>query len=257
MNGLLAGDTALITGAGNNIGRAIAVAFAREGARLALTDISPERLDMVAADVAAAGGTCTTIRADLAQRPAAMEVHAAAVKAVGPPSLFVHCASPPRFEKDTPFDVAEATFDAMLEVNLRACETLARAISQDMVARRVKGRMLFVTSLHAGTPRNLPHYSAAKAGMTMLMKEYARALGPHGIRVNALAPGAISGGGSVTAADPRLTAMIALRRPGVAEEIADMALALMAERFSRYVTGTTIVVDGGMALTNWIEPWVP
>jgi 3-oxoacyl-[acyl-carrier protein] reductase len=84
---------------------------------------------------------------------------------------------------------------------------------------------------------------------------FARTLGPHGIRVNALAPGAILGGGSTTAADPRLTDMIALKRPGTADEIADMALVLCADRFSRYVTGTTLVVDGGISLTNWITPF--
>jgi NAD(P)-dependent dehydrogenase (short-subunit alcohol dehydrogenase family) len=60
-----------------------------------------------------------------------------------------------------------------------------------MREKMIRGRMLFVTSLHAESPRNLPHYSASKAGQTMLMKELARALGPSGIRVNAIAPGAV------------------------------------------------------------------
>ena len=64
-----------------------------------------------------------------------------------------------------------------------------------MKEHKIKGRMLFITSLHAYTPRNLPHYSATKAGQTMLVKELARALGRDGIRVNAIAPGAIPGGG--------------------------------------------------------------
>ena len=113
--------------------------------------------------------------------------------------------------------------------------------------------MLYLTSLHAGTPRNLPHYSAAKAGQTMVVQELARALGPHGIRVNAIAPGAIPGGGF--AADvPALERKIALGRTGTPDDIAGMALALLADRFSAYVTGTTVVVDGGLALHNWIDP---
>lgn len=114
----------------------------------------------------------------------------------------------------------------------------------------------FVTSLHAGTPRNLPHYSAAKAGQTMVVKELAKALGPHGIRVNAIAPGAVPGVGfdARGAGIERLTRCTSLRRLGTPEEIAGMALALLADRFSAYVTGTTVVVDGGLLLHNWIEP---
>jgi NAD(P)-dependent dehydrogenase (short-subunit alcohol dehydrogenase family) len=116
--------------------------------------------------------------------------------------------------------------------------------------------MLIITSLHAETPRNLPHYSAAKAGQTMTMKELAKALGPHGIRVNAIAPGAIPGGGfdAASAGLDRLTRCTSLRRLGTPEDIAGMAVALLSDRFSAYVTGTTVAVDGGIALHNWIEP---
>ena len=83
----------------------------------------------------------------------------------------------------------------MLAVNLRAGFVLGREAGRRMIERKVHGRILIITSLHAYTPRNLPHYSAAKAGQTMMMKELAKAFGPHGIRVNAIAPGAIPGGG--------------------------------------------------------------
>jgi len=99
------------------------------------------------------------------------------------------------------------------------------------------------------------HYSASKAGQTMVMKELAKALGPHGIRVNAIAPGAIPGGGfdAKGAGLERLTRCTSLRRLGTPDDIAGMSIALLADRFSAYVTGTTVVVDGGMALHNWIE----
>jgi NAD(P)-dependent dehydrogenase (short-subunit alcohol dehydrogenase family) len=144
----------------------------------------------------------------------------------------------------------------MLSVNLRAGFMLAREIARRMMAHDVRGRMLFITSAHAGTPRNLPHYSAAKAGQTMVVKELARALGPRGIRVNAIAPGAIPGGGfdASGAGIGRLTRCTSLRRLGTPEEIAGMALALLADRFSAYVTGTTVLVDGGLSLHNWLEP---
>jgi NAD(P)-dependent dehydrogenase (short-subunit alcohol dehydrogenase family) len=121
-----------------------------------------------------------------------------------------------------------------------------------MIAQKVKGRILLITSLHAESPRNLPHYSAAKAGQTMLVKELARALGPHGIRVNAIAPGAIPGGGFN--APPGMVEKIPLRRFGTPADVAGMALAVLSERFGAYVTGSTVVVDGGIALHNWIDP---
>jgi NAD(P)-dependent dehydrogenase (short-subunit alcohol dehydrogenase family) len=92
--------------------------------------------------------------------------------------------------------------------------------------------------------------------MTMVMKELARALGPDGIRVNAVAPGAIPGGGFNAAASgvERLTACTSLGRLGTPEDVAGAALALLVDRFSAYVTGTTLVVDGGLALHNWLAP---
>ena len=121
-----------------------------------------------------------------------------------------------------------------------------------MIDKKTKGRMLVISSLHAETPRNLPHYSAAKAGQTMLVKELARALGPDGIRVNAIVPGAIPGGGFN--APPGLVEKIPLRRFGTPADVAAMAVAVLSERFGAYVTGVSIVVDGGIALHNWIEP---
>jgi NAD(P)-dependent dehydrogenase (short-subunit alcohol dehydrogenase family) len=152
--------------------------------------------------------------------------------------------------------VTDETWDRMLAVNLRAGFQLGRDAAAHMRDRGIRGRILFLTSLHAESPRNLPHYSASKAGQTMVMKELARAFGRHGIRVNAIAPGAIPGGGFDAKATgiERLTGCTSLGRLGTPEDIAGMALALLSDRFSAYVTGTTVVVDGGLALHNWIEP---
>ncbi len=256
MDPLLASDTALVTGAASGIGRAIAVAVAREGARVALTDVDADRGEAAAAQLRAEGHAARFVACDLTSRDGATRLLAEAQAAVGPFSILVHSASPRRLEKDHLFAVDDATWDAMLDVNLRAGFVLARDIARDMMKREVKGRMLFLTSLHAGTPRNLPHYSAAKAGQTMLVKELAKALGPHGIRVNAIAPGAIPGGGfdAKGAGVERLTRCTSLGRLGTPEDVAGMAIALLADRFSGYVTGTTVVVDGGIALHNWFDP---
>jgi 3-oxoacyl-[acyl-carrier protein] reductase len=249
---LLAGETALVTGGGSGIGRAIGVALAREGARVALADIDRAKGDAATAALVAEGCEARFIETDLAAPGAADALFDAAVEALGRVSLLVHSASPRRREEDTVFAVSEETWAGMVAVNLESAFRLGRRAGAHMKERAIRGRMLFITSLHAESPRNLPHYSASKAGMTMLMKELARALGPAGIRVNALAPGAVAGGGFVP--DAALAAKIALGRLAAAEDIAPMAVALLADRFSAYVTGTTVIVDGGLALHNWIEP---
>jgi len=228
---LLEGDSALVTGAGNGIGRGIADALEKEGAKVFRADLA---------------------EADLSRPEGAAKLAEDAIRRLGRVSIYVHCASPRRQESQTIKQVKFEEWREMLAVNLDAAFVLSQAISRHMIAQGVKGRILLVTSLHAESPRNLPHYSASKAGQTMLVKELARALGPHGIRVNAIAPGAIPGGGFN--APPGMVEKIPLRRFGTPADVAGMALAVLSERFGAYVTGSTVVVDGGIALTNWIEP---
>jgi NAD(P)-dependent dehydrogenase (short-subunit alcohol dehydrogenase family) len=228
---LLQNDTALVTGAAGGIGRGIAEALAREGARV----LGSDRADC-----------------DLAKAGAALGLAQRAMQELGKVSIFVHAASPRRQEAQTALAVTEGEWREMLEVNLNAGFLIAQALGRHMKEQGVRGRMLFVTSLHAGSPRNLPHYSAAKAGQAMVVKELARALGPHGIRVNAVVPGAIPGGGFNAPAG--MVDKIPLRRFGTPADVAGMAVAVLSERFGGYVTGAAIVVDGGIALHNWIDP---
>jgi 3-oxoacyl-[acyl-carrier protein] reductase len=244
--GLLEGDAALITGAASGIGRGIARALAGEGARLILSDIAEQPARALARELNA-----VFVAADLADPVAPRRLFDGAETALGAISILVHCASPKRHENQTALAVTEAEWDSMITVGLRAGFVLGQAAGAQMKARQIRGRMLFITSPHAHTPRNLPHYSATKAGQTMLVKELARALGADGIRVNAIAPGAVPGGG-FDADTATLAKMIPLGRTGTPEDIADMAVALLCDRFSRYVTGATVVVDGGLSLYNWI-----
>jgi NAD(P)-dependent dehydrogenase (short-subunit alcohol dehydrogenase family) len=228
---LLEGDNALVTGAGNGIGRGIADALEKEGAKVFRADLA---------------------QADLSRPEGAAKLAEEAIRALKKVSIYVHCASPRRQESQTIKDVKFEEWREMLAVNLDAAFLISQKLSRHMIAEGVKGRILLITSLHAESPRNLPHYSASKAGQTMLVKELARALGPHGIRVNAIAPGAIPGGGFN--APPGMVEKIPLRRFGTPADVAGMAVAVLSERFGAYVTGSTVVVDGGIALHNWIEP---
>ena len=249
--GLFKGERALVTGSASNIGRAIATGLSAEGAHVVLADVDPARNAATLHAIKAAGGSAEAIETDLSTRDGWKSL----ISRLGeqPLDMFVHSAAPPRKEADHAMAVDEDTFDGMINVNLRSGFFLAREIGRRMQASNTKGRMLFITSLHAETPRNLPHYSAGKAGQTMIVKELARALGPDGIRVNALAPGAIPGGGFNAGAFD-FSGKIPLGRLGNAEDLAGPAIALLTDRFSRYVTGTTLVVDGGIALFNWIKP---
>lgn len=249
--GLFAGERAVVTGSASNIGRGIALALAREGAHVVLADIDMERNAAAARDIGSSGGAAETISVDLS-RPDGWKEIVTAVEG-RPPEMLVHSACPRRLETDLPTAVAEETWDAMLTTNVRSGFFLGRELGRRMQEAGVRGRMLFITSLHAESPRNLAHYSAAKAGMTMVMKELARAFGPSGIRVNALAPGAVPGGGASNLSDAfQPKKKIPLQRFGTPADMAGMAVALLSDRFSGYVTGATVPVDGGLALCNWI-----
>ena len=228
---LLEGDNALVTGAARGIGRAMADAIEAEGARVFRADLN---------------------EADLSTPQGAAQLAEDAVRKLGRVSIFVHCASPPRQETKHMMAVSYAEWREMIAVNLDAAFILGQKLGAHMRENRIKGRMLITTSLHAESPRNLPHYSASKAGMTMVMKELARTLAPDGIRVNAIAPGAIPGGGFVADNLGALVAQIPIGRPGTPDDIAQMAVAILSERFGRYVVGTTIEVDGGIGLISWI-----
>ena len=228
---LLQGDRALVTGAGRGIGQAMAQAIAAEGAKVFAADVAD---------------------ADLSTPDGAAKLADEAIRRLGSVSLFVHCASPPRQETQTALHVSYAQWREMLSVNLDAAFIIGQKLGAHMKEEKIRGRMLITTSLHAQSPRNLPHYSASKAGQTMLMKELARALGPHGIRVNAIVPGAIPGQGFKGL--PGMEKTIPLGRFGTPADVANMAVAVLSERFGAYVTGASILVDGGIALHNWIPP---
>ncbi len=239
---LLEGERALVTGCAGGIGRGIAKALLAEGATVLGSDIAaspPEDgIDFLAADLGKRDGWKILLEG--------------AIKKLGTISLFIHAASPRRLEADSPLSVTEATWDAMTDINLRAGFFLSREAGRHMRDNRIKGRILLITSQHRETPRNLPHYSASKAGMTMVMKELARTLAPDGIRVNAIAPGAIPGGGFVAGDLSALVAEIPIGRAGTPDDVAQVAVAVLSERFGRYMVGTTVEVDGGIGLISWI-----
>jgi 3-oxoacyl-[acyl-carrier protein] reductase len=244
-------EAALVTGAGNGIGRAIALALVGEGVKTVFADVSAERLDAVI-KAASRPELAVPFVGDLAKPDVRDALLAHAEAKIGRITHLVHSASPPRREADHILAVSEEIWRQMHAVNIDAGFHLARELAKKLIAAKAPGSFLFLTSLHAETPRNLPHYSSAKAAMAMLVKELAKSLGQHSIRVNALVPGAIVAGGFV--ANPALARHIPLGRLGEANDLAPMALAVLSNKISGYVTGAAITIDGGIALTNWFDP---
>src|SRR5471030_2012591 len=244
-------EAALVTGAGNGIGRAIAQGLVGEGVRTVFADVNRETVT-----AAVAGSPRPELAfafvGDLAVTATCDALLAEAKSKLGQVTHFVHSASPPRREADHALAVSEETWARMHAVNVDAGFHLARELARKLIKAHEPGSFLFLTSLHSGTPRNLPHYSTSKAALAMLVKELAKTFGRHGIRVNTLVPGAIAAGGFV--ADPSLVKHIPLGRLGRGEDLAPMALAVLSNRVSAYVTGAAIVIDGGLSLTNWFEP---
>lgn len=243
-------EAALVTGAGNGIGRAIAQALVGEGVRTVFADISAEKV------AEAVATSCRPELAvpwvgDLASRAGCNDLLVHAQSTLGRVTHFVHRAAPPRREDDHALAVTDETWNRMRAVNVDAGFHLSRELARLLIAAREPGSFLILTSLHASTPRNLPHYSTSKAALSMLVKELAKTLGRFSIRVNALVPGAITAGGFV--ADPTLTRHVPLGRLGQSEDLAPIALAVLSNRLSAYVTGAAFVVDGGISLTNWFD----
>ncbi len=148
----LEGDTALVTGAASGIGRGIAQALAREGARIVLADIDAARGEPIAAALKQEGFDARFIASDLSTTEGPAALLQRMLDALGSISILVHSASPRRLEADTLLEVSDATWHGMIAVNLHAGFALARGAAKEMIARGTKGRMLFLTLSRCAEP---------------------------------------------------------------------------------------------------------
>jgi 3-oxoacyl-[acyl-carrier protein] reductase len=244
--GKLDGRVALVTGASRGIGAAIAVAFGREGARVAVNYRRSEvqALAVVAA-IEAAGSKAIAIQADVAQAPAVRTLVDRTVAAFGPLDILVNNAG---ILNAVPLEqMTEDVWDEMLATNLRSVFLCTRAVLPAMLARG-RGRIINVTSQlgQKGMP-NHAHYAAAKAGVIGFTRALAREVGPRGVHVNAIAPGPIETDLIGPIADEfrrEKTAIFALRRFGQPDEVAPTAVFLACDD-SSYYAGQTLCPNGG------------
>ncbi|MCC6627962.1 MAG: SDR family oxidoreductase [Chloroflexi bacterium] len=255
----LAGQVALVTGAAGDMGRAIAVALAGAGARLVLTDRRSEADAQPALDAVAAAGSQPTHyeRADVADRPAVDALVAGIDAREGRLDLVVSNAG---IVDSAPFlDVTPAQWQAHLNSNLTGCFHIGQAAARLMVARGTPGAILFTGSWVQDVPwPEISAYCASKGGLKMLTRCMARELARHHIRVNIVAPGIVNAGlaGRQLRDEPQYAArvrhVIPLGGPGTPEQVAQ-AMLYLAGPTGAYITGTTLLIDGGCSLFQFSE----
>ena len=250
MAGVLDGKVALVTGAGKNIGRAIALQLAKDGATVVVNGRSDlAAIQAVDAEINALGGQALPQQADVADEPADARMMAAIESSLGGVDIAVLNAG---LRRQTPFlEMQLAEWKEILSVALDGAFILSRAVAPQMI-RRGGGAIVGLSgiSTHVGTP-NRVHVSASKSGLEGLMRALAVELAPHGIRCNSVSPGSIdTQRGASAGAMPATLAEhgIPLQRKGSVEEIAGVVRMLVGPE-GGYVTGQTIHVNGGAFLT--------
>lgn len=246
---LLAQRVALVTGASRGIGRAIALAFAREGAAVAVNYASSAgAAQEVVRLINDGGGRALALQADVGREDDVAQMIAAVEESLGPIDILVNNAGITRDQL-----LLRMRADAWQEVintNLNGVYHVTRGVVRGMVRRRY-GRIINVTSVTGivGNPGQA-NYAAAKAGIIGFTKTLARELGQRGITVNAIAPGYIDTEMTAVLGDDikqRMLDQIAVGRFGAPEDVAEAAVFLASDK-AAYITGHTLVVDGGMTM---------
>jgi 3-oxoacyl-[acyl-carrier protein] reductase len=242
----MAGKIAIVTGAGTGIGRATALLLAERGAKVVAAGLQPDELETTARTIAQAGGEAIAVHADVSD-PEAIEQVAAAAQRAGGADVLVNNAAVyplgPWHEMDP------AQWDEVFATNVRGYYLLAKAVRPQMLARG-GGAIVNVASVTFWTGQALLlTYIASKGAVIGFTRALAREAGPDGIRVNAVAPGAFPTAATEIHADQEqlwrdVLEAQSIKRRGEVEDVAK-AIAFFASDESSFVTGQTLLVDGG------------
>jgi NAD(P)-dependent dehydrogenase (short-subunit alcohol dehydrogenase family) len=247
---LLADKVAIVTGGGGGIGKGISLAFAAHGAKVIVAERDPERARETVAEIQASGGQAIASVVDVQAREQVAAMADAALRAYGVVDILVNNVGD--YLVARPFlETGEEDWEALYRVNLKHVFLCTQAIAPKMIDRGAGGSIINISTVEAF--RGIPHcavYSAFKGGVTQFTKSFALEMAPHRVRVNAIAP-------DVTQTlqvpydrwvPPEQRELIPLWVPlgrfGMPEDIAGAAL-FLASDLSRFMTGTTVHVDGG------------
>ncbi|WP_225784368.1 SDR family NAD(P)-dependent oxidoreductase [Xenophilus sp. Marseille-Q4582] len=249
----LHGQVALVTGAAGGLGRAIALAFAQQGADLVLSDREAADLASVTAQCRQAGVRVAVQAGDLAQAAQVDALAHGALQAFGRIDTLV-CNAGMQGPAGPLLDVAEDDWARVLQVNLASAHGLCAALLPGM-AQRGEGRVILMASIAALRGNGaIGLYGMSKAALAQLARNLAVEWGPRGVRANAIAPGLIrtplaEGLLADAAFMARRLAMTPLRRVGEPHEVAGVAV-LLAAAAGAFITGQTLVVDGGTLISD-------
>ena len=244
----LSGSVALVTGGAGRLGRAICAALAREGARVGLVDRAPGVAD-AARQLEAADGRAHGVQCDIADRASVARMLDEVTRALGPVDILVNAhgiyPNVPLLEMD------DAAWDEVFAINARGTMLTCQAVAKQMVERGAAGSIVNISSAAAESPRaGGAAYCGSKAAVNLLTNVLAIELGPHGIRVNAVAPGIVLDEvyrpGDVHEFEYVTQSLegIPLRRTGAPEDVAEAVL-FLAGRNNPWLTGAIVPVTGG------------
>ncbi len=251
-----AGKVIVITGAAQGIGRASAVRFLSEGAKVVLADVNAERLEATAREIGAPD-TVLAVVTDVARKDQVDALIAKAVAQFGRIDVMVNNAGiAPVMEF---LDITEEVYDRVLEVNLKGAFLGTQAAARAMIAQGRGGVIINMSSINSGLANpNVATYAISKGGMNQVTSTAAVAFAPHGIRVCGVGPGTIAteiikGAFTERAGMHAILARTPLGRLGEPDEIAGV-VAFLASDDASYITGETIYPDGGRRILNYTVP---
>lgn len=243
----LKGKSAIVTGSRRGIGKAIAMALAKEGARVVVSDISLEDCQMVVDEISRQGGEALAIKCDVSLKTEVLEMVNQTISKFGKVDILVNNAM---YSTIKPFvRLTEEEWDKAINVNLKGAFLCSQAAARNMI-KNGWGRIINIASVSSGGAGGcaplLAHYTASKGGMKALSEAMAVELASFGINVNAILPGPIDSGAVPDSIKDRSLKTIPKGRLGKPEEIGSLVVYLASPE-SDFITGSSLVIDGGIS----------